>query len=396
MKGSLRVDPVRSRKDLRTFIRLPWKIYSGDPCWVPPLFRDQWKILDRKRHPFHIHASVEYFLARQHSKVVGRIAAIINPRYNDYHGVKSGFFGFFESVDDPNVASALLHQAETWVAEKGMDTILGPMNFSSNDESHSPGILLDGFDSPPFVLMAHGRRYYRDLLEGAGYEKTKDLFAYKITSNQAPERIARAVDRIEEGIAGLRIRTIDLNRLPEEVATVQEIYNHAWERNWGFVPLSEAEIVHLAGKLKPILEPRYALIASVHGKPVGFSLTLPNFNQVLQHLDGRLYPFGFVKLLWHMPRIDQARVFALGLKEEYRRTGIEAVFYLKTFKASQALGHVSGESSWILEDNWKIRRALEKVGAEIHKTYRVYHKDLRTSGDTLSEGPPDFERLLEN
>jgi len=386
----LTVIPVTGRKDLREFVRLPWKIYRGDGNWVPPLIRDQMKVLDPGRHPFHRHAEVAYFLARKGTRALGRIAAIVNPRHNDFHQEKTGFFGFFECVDDREIAGALLRRAEAWVQERGMDTIVGPMNFSTNDESHSPGILVDGFDSPPFILMAHGPSYYQNLLEAARYRKARDLLAYRISSNQPPERITRAVARIEAGIAGLRIRTIDLKRLPEEVATVQEIYNTAWERNWGFVPLTDAEIVHLAKELKPILEPRYGLIASVHGRPVGFSLTLPNFNQALRHMNGRLFPIGFLKLLWHMPRINQARVFALGLKKEFRQTGIDAVFYLRTFRAGQTLGHTTGESSWILEDNWKMRRALEKVGARAYKTYRVYQKSLRPPGEEVVDGTSDL------
>jgi hypothetical protein len=235
---------------------------------------------------------------------------------------------------------------------------------------------MEGFDEPPFVLMAHGRPYYPSLLKEAGYEKAKDLLAYRISSNETPERIASAVGRIEKGIAGLRIRSVDLRNLSEEVGIFQDIYNSAWENNWGFVPLTEAEIEYLAQELKPILEPRYALIATVHGRPVGFSLTLPDFNQALSRINGRLMPLGFLKLLRHVPRIDRCRVFALGLKKKFRGTGIDVVLYMKTFRAAQSLGHASGESSWILEDNWKVRRTLEKVGARVYKVYRVFQKDL--------------------
>jgi GNAT superfamily N-acetyltransferase len=373
---NLRIGVARTRRDLRRFIHLPWQIYQSDPAWVPPLVREQWKVLDRNRHPFHRHAEVEYFLAWRGSRVAGRIAAILNPRYNEFHGERIGFFGFFESDEDPEAAAALLETAERWLSERGMDSIVGPMNFTTNDESHSPGILIEGFEDPPFILMAHGRPYYRRLLEWSGYQKAKDLLAYRIASNTPPARITKAVGRIEKGIAGLKIREVSLRRLAEDVEIVQEVYNHAWERNWGFVPLTEAEIAHLAEELKPILEPKYALIASVHGKPVGFSLTLPDFNQALRHVNGRLFPTGFLKLLWHARRINRARVFALGLRQEFRGTGIDAVFYLRTFEASQELGHTTGESSWILEDNWKMRRALEKVGAMAYKTYRVYVKDL--------------------
>jgi GNAT superfamily N-acetyltransferase len=372
----VRVRSVRTRRDLERFIRLPWQIYADDPAWVPPLRGEQKKLLDRKRHPFHRHAEVEYFLAWRGPRIAGRIAAILNRRHIEFQQEKTGHFGFFEADNDPVVATALLEAAELWLAERGMESIVGPMNFTTNDESHSPGILIDGFETPPFVLMAHGRPYYQGLVERAGYEKEKDLLAYLLSSNQPPERISRAVARIQAGIEGLSIRQVNLKRLPAEVAIVQEIYNGAWERNWGFVPLTEPEIAHLAKELKPIIEPRYALIATVHGKPVGFSLTLPDFNQALRHANGGLFPLGLAKLLWHARRIDRARVFALGLKPEARNSGIDAIFYLKAFEAARLLGHKGGECSWILEDNWKMRRALEKAGAVVHKTYRVYRKDL--------------------
>jgi hypothetical protein len=372
----LELRPVRGRKELNAFIKLPWQIYAGDPAWVPPLIREQRKILDRSRHPFHLHAEVEYFLARRGGRVVGRIAVFVNPRYNRFHEDRTGFFGFLEVENDPEACTALLECAEGWLAERAMDCMVGPMNFTTNDESHSPGILLEGFQEPPYILMAHGRPYYPSLLKEAGLEKAMDLLAYRFTSNIPPERIVKAVARIEKGIAGLRIRNVSMKHLHEEVDLVQAVYNSAWEKNWGFVPLTEAEIRHLAEELKPILEPRYALIATIHGQAVGFSLTLPDYNQALRHTNGRLLPLGLLKLLWHARRINRARVFALGLERKFRRSGIDAVLYLRTFLAAQELGHGSAESSWILEDNWTMRRALEKMGAHIYKRYRVYQKAL--------------------
>lgn len=369
--------PVRGSRNLERFIRLPWTIYAEDPVWIPPLLGDQRKIMDRDKHPFHDHADVEYFLAWRGPEVVGRIAAIVNHRYNEFHDTKVGHFGFFEAVDDPVVARTLLDAAEGWLADRGMTTVEGPFNFSTNDESHSPGIQLDGFDRPPILLMAHGRPYYQKLVEGAGYQKAMDLLAYWLESNQPPERLSRGVDRMESRIPGLSIRDMDIKRLDDEVAIIQDIYNSAWEQNWGFVPLTGEEIDHLAHDLKPIVEPRFCHLAFIDGEPVGFSLTLPDFNQVLQHLNGKLLPFGWLKALWYQRRMNRARVFTLGLKPEYRGLGIDAIFYLRTFLAGQRLGFNSGECSWILEDNWKMRRGLEKMGAYVYKSYRVYRKDLR-------------------
>lgn len=368
------VAPVRGR-GMQEFIRLPWQIYADDPLWVPPLISDQRKLFDRSTHPFHEHADVEYFLAWRGSRPVGRIAAFINHRYDEFHGDHTGFFGFFECINDPGVARALLETAESWVREHGARSIMGPFNFSTNDESHSPGILLDGFDKPPIVLMAHGRPYYQELMESAGYGKAEDLLAYWIDSNETPERLGQAVERIERSIDGFSIRPVNLKKLDQEVELIQEIYNSAWEQNWGFVPLTEKEIEHLADELKFIVEPRYALLAFINGDPAGFTLTLPDFNQALKHVNGRLLPFGLLKLLWYRRKIDKARVFALGLKPEYRGLGIDVIFFTRAYMTARELGHTGGECSWILEDNWKMRRGLEKVGAYVYKTYRVYQKD---------------------
>ncbi len=369
--------PVRGSRNLDRFIRLPWKLYADDPAWIPPLIMEQRKVLDREKHPFHEHADVEYFLAWRGPEVVGRVAAIINHRYNEFHGTEIGHFGFFESIEDAVVARTLLDAAETWLHERGMHRVEGPFNFSTNDESHSPGILMDGFEHPPFLLMGHARPYYGELVEGAGYEKVMDLLAYWLASNQPPDRLIRGVQRTERAIPGLEIRHLDLKRLDEEVEVIQDIYNSAWEKNWAFVPLTENEIEHLAADLKPIVEPRLCFIAYMDGRPAGFSLTLPNFNQVLRHLDGKLFPFGIFKLFWHRRKIDHARVFTLGLKPDYRGIGLDAILYLKTFLAGQELGIGAGECSWILEDNWPMRRGMEKMEGKVYKTYRVYGKDLR-------------------
>ena len=369
------VVPVRDARLLDRFIRLPWSIYRGDPAWVPPLLADVRKILDRS-HPFHSHAEVEYFLALRGEEPVGRIAAIINRAYNEFHGNSVGFVGLFESVDDPGVAGALFDAAESWLRERGVPEALGPFNLSTNDELYSPGVLLDAFDKPPFLLMAHTRPYYPRLFEGAGWSKAKDLLAYWLEADAPPERLVRAMDRVARGVEGLVIRQMELRRLDREVELVKEIYNAAWERNWGFTPLTDEEIGHMAKDLKPIIDPRFALIAEVHGKPVAFALALPDFNQVLRRLNGKLLPFGIFKLLWYRRRIDRVRIFTLGVTPEYRRTGIDALLYLRIFQNGMVAGIMKGEASWILEDNWAMRRALERMGGFVYKTYRVYGKPL--------------------
>jgi GNAT superfamily N-acetyltransferase len=365
------VAPARDAASLNQFIRLPWRIYAGDPAWVPPLIADVRKVL-RPDHPFHQHAEAEYFLAVRDSEAVGRIAAVVNHQYNSFHGTRTGFIGLFECIDDPVVAEALLRTAADWLRDRGMSEAIGPFNLSTNDELYSPGVLLDNFARPPVLMMAHNPPYYAALFEAAGWAKERDLVSYWLEDRRTPERLIRGVERLTGSIDGLVVRQIDMKRLPEEVERIKDVYNSAWERNWGFAPLTDPEIARLASDLKPIADPRFALIAEVHGAPVGFALALPDYNQALRHLNGRLFPFGFLKLLWHRRHINGLRIFTLGLKPEYHRRGIDALFYLRMYQSAIEAGYRSAEASWILEDNWGIRRALERLGAYVHKTYRVY------------------------
>lgn len=369
---SSRVEPVRGWRDMRAFLRLPFAIYAEDPVWVAPLLMEQRKLLDRSSHPFHEHAEVEYFLARRAGRVVGRIAAIVNHRHNDFHEERTGFFGFFESVEDPEVAASLLGRVESWLRERGMERARGPMNFSTNEEC---GLLVDGFEAPPTVMMTHHRPYYAGLLERTGYEKARDLFAYWVEDFQPSERLLRGASRIASR-AGVTVRPMELRRFRDEVEAVKEIYHSAWERNWGFVPMTDRELARMAADLKKIVDPRLCLFAEVDGKPVGFLLALPDLNQALRHLDGRLLPFGIFKLLWYSRRIDQIRVITMGIRPGYRRLGLDALLNMKTYELGTAAGYRRAECSWILEENWDMRRALERLGARVYKTYRIYEKVL--------------------
>lgn len=372
--AAVTVRPVDGRADLSRFIRLPWRIYANDPVWVPPLLSDLKTVLDRRRHPFHQHADVEYFLAWRGDEVVGRIAAIVNHRHNEFHGEKTGFFGFFECIDDGDVARALLETAEAWLRERGMERVYGPESFSTNEES-GLGLLVDGFDKPPVIMMAHTPPYYPRLVEGAGYVKAKDLLAYWLDDQRPPERLVRGVERLRQA-ERVKLRTLNLKDFAGEVARIKDIYNSAWERNWGFVPMTDAEFDHLARQLRPVVNPRLCAIAEVDGEPVGFALALPDFNQALKHVNGRLFPFGIFKLLWYRRKIDTLRVLTLGLKPGYRQKGIDAMLYLHIFREGVAAGFKQAECSWILEDNWDMRRGLERMGARVYKTYRIYEKTL--------------------
>lgn len=367
------VRPLQGRRDLRRFLRLPWRIYADDPAWIPPLLVEQRKLLDRRRHPFHRHADVEYFLARRRGEVVGRIAAIINHRHNEFHEERTGFFGFFESVRSGGVGEALLEEVESWLRDRGMERVRGPMSFSTNEEC---GLLVSGFGHPPFIMMSHNPPYYVPLLEGAGYGKAKDLIAYMVERGEgAPDRLRRAKERLERRL-GLRFRTLDMKRLDRDVAIIKAVYNSAWERNWGFVPMTDEELDAMAHDLKRVVDPRFCFIVEDEERPVAFSVTLPDLNQALRHLNGRLLPFGLVKLLWHARKIDQARVITLGVIPGYRGRGLDALLIARSFEAAQAYGIRRGECSWVLEDNTGMRRALENVGGVAYKTYRIYEKDL--------------------
>lgn len=375
MATPVEVRAVASRSDLDQFIKLPWHIYEHDPNWVAPLIVEVRKVLDREHHPFHRHAQVEYFLARRGKKVVGRIAAIVNHQYNDFHGEKTGFFGLFESVDDEEVASALLAAAETWLRGEGMVRCLGPMNLSTNDELFSPGILIDGFDTPPAILMGHNLPYYARLVERYGYHKTKDLLAYWMEANQTPDRLVRSMARLQRN-ANVTIRPISVRDFDAEVARIKAIYNSAWERNWGFVPMTDAEFDYMAKSLRPIIDPRFILIAESEGKPIGFAIELVDLNQPLKKVNGRLFPFGVFKFLYYKRKITSIRVLTLGLVPEWRGRGIDSMMIVKLMEASQPSGLARGECSWILEDNLPMRNWLERTGAHVYKTYRVYSKTL--------------------
>jgi GNAT superfamily N-acetyltransferase len=375
MSGSVDVRPVAGRADLERFVRLPWHVYAGDVNWVPPLLSDMRKVLDPAKHPFHQHADVATFLAWRDDRPVGRVAAVVNRVANEFHGERVGYFGLFEAIDDQAVADALLRTAESWLRERGMTSVQGPMNLSTNEEVCSPGVLVDGFHRPPVIMMAHNPPYYGALLERAGYTKAKDLLSYWIESPEPPKRMHQAYERMLKA-GNVTVRSLDMRRFDEEVATIQRVYNTAWEKNWGFVPMTDPEIAHMASQLKPVVNPGVCAIAEVEGEAVGFVLALPDYNIALRHVNGRLFPFGILKLLWYRRRINAVRTLTLGVTPGYRGRGLNALLitHINLAAAKSNLGR--GECSWILEDNWEMRRILEKSGAIADKTYRVYEKPL--------------------
>ena len=362
---------VTTRRDRDVFVRLPWRIYRGDADWVPPLIRDEKRFLDPKHNPFFEHSDVACFLAYVDDEPVGRIAAIENRNHNAFHQDRVGFFGLFECVDDGEVARALLDRAEAWVRDRDLDTLRGPMNFSTNDTC---GLLVDGRSGPPFVMMPYNPSYYARLIEGAGFEKAKDLLAYYGEGETYDAaRLARFIDRLKRKTP-YTLRTIDPKAWTREVEIVRNIYNRAWEKNWGFVPFTPAEFDHMAATMKQVVNPRITAILEIEGEPIGFAVPLPDVNQALKVANGRLFPLGLIKILLAARRINRIRVPILGLVPEYRNKGFDVVLYHHIWQTATDLDLARCEMSWILEDNLPMRHALERTGCHVHRTYRVYDR----------------------
>lgn len=381
--SDVRVIPVETEEQRRAFVRFPWRLYRHDPYWVPPIFGDRLKLLTPGRHPFHEHARLQLFLAMAGREVVGTIGAIVNHRHNEVHGDSVGFFGFFEVVDDDAVAHALFDAASDWLREQGMTAIRGPENPSQNEEC---GLLVDGFDMPPVVMMPYNPRYYQGLIERAGFEKAQDLYAWDIRTDifdynvqKLPAKFLRVAEQARQR-EGLVVRKIDLKQFDQEVERAKVIYNSAWEKNWGFVPMTDHEIEHLGQELKMILDPDLVYLAEVDGRPAGISLGVPDVNQALIRARPQpntwSLPLTLLKFLWYRRRIDAFRLMIMGVVPEYRTMGIDAVFYVETAREAFRKGYRRCEMSWILESNEMMNRIIERLGGRIYKTYRLYEKPL--------------------
>ena len=373
MKGVVRVQRVESRKDFRDFLNLPWRIYRDDPNWVPPLRREVKSMFSLRKNPFLQHAEVELFLARRDNQTLGRIVGIIDHNHNQFHQEKTGFFGFFEVVPEYRVAKFLLDRVKVWCQGKDMSLLRGPMNLSMNDEC---AFLLEGFDTPPVIMMPYNPPYYLEFMEAYGFHKAKDLYAFwKEAKDGIPERVERLVERVKRR-EGLVVRPLDMSHLKGEVELIKEIYNSAWERNWGFVPMTDVEMDLMAKRLKPIAVPELVLFAEVKGEPVGVGVTVPDYNQVLKRLNGRLTPWGIAKFLYYRKKIDGLRALLFGIKREYRGKGISLVLYYETEKAATKLGYRWCELSWNLEDNDLINSFDSAVGGRLYKKYRIYEMEI--------------------
>jgi GNAT superfamily N-acetyltransferase len=370
------VRPVASKRELKAFMRLPWRLYRNEPNWVPPLLMDLRKRLDRERNPFFEHAEAEYFLAWRDGRPVGRITAQVDRNFNEFQDNDWGMFGFFECEDDPEAAGALLEAAAAWLRERGRDRMVGPMDFTTNDEC---GLLVEGHDRTPIILTPWQHSYYQGLLEGAGLTKAMDTFMWELYVDKR-ERVHPSIWEMAEKVSsehGITVRPMRKRDLEAEVGRFLEVYNAAWERNWGFVPLNEKEVRHYAKDLKPILDPKWTWIAERDGEVLGAALTLPDINVALARMNGRLLPIGWAKFLWWRRKIEGCRVFALGVKPEHQHLGIAAAFYIEHIENAREPGGIWwGEMGWILETNEPMNRAMEGMGGKIVKRYRIFEKAL--------------------
>ena len=367
--GGIKLVAVDSKTALNEFVELPFRICRNEAHWVPPLRIAVKELLDRKKHPFYANAEAEFFLARRDGEVVGRIAAIIDRAHNRFHGEQAGFFGFFECMDDVEVARLLLERARAWVRERGAAFLRGPVNPSTNYEC---GMLVEGFDLDPMVMMTWNPRYYPRLMEQVGLVKAKDLLAYLSNANTiSMKKIERVADKVL-ATNGVRVRPIDMKNFQADVERVWKVYEPAWARNWGFVPMSKEEFFQMGKEMKMILKPGLVLIGEVGDKVVGFALALPDVNQALKQAGGSLFPTGLLKILYYQRLIEKVRVLALGVVEEYRASGLAAGFYATLVRNARKLGYGDCEMSWILEDNVLMNRSLEVMGAKRYKTYRIY------------------------
>ncbi len=368
----LKIIEVKSRKEMKQFITFPWKVYKAYPHWVPPIISERMQFFDKEKNPYFNTASVVLFMAIENNEVVGTISVHADNGYIKFWDDPSAFFGFFEYLPQYRYAEALLSRAMLWAREHGYSRIMGPFNFNTN---HECGLLVDGFDSDPIIEMTYNPEYYPDFYEKFGLKKAKDLYAYYIKAQQTPEMLNTSIDKIKRR-DNISLRYVNLRKFKEEIEIIKGIYNQAWARNWGFVPLTGEEFDFIAKSLKQIVDPELAMVASVGGKPTGFSLTLPDYNVAAKAMNGKLFPFGVFKFLMAKSRIKIMRVFTLGVIPEYQYLGIGALLYYQTWLNGLKKGYQGAEMSWILEDNRQMNRAIQRIGGSVYKTYRIYDKQV--------------------
>lgn len=368
----IQIVEVQSKKELSAFIDFPHSLYAQDKNYVPELHIAQRDLLTPGKHPFHAYGKIKCFLAYRDGHIVGRIAAIHNPRYNTYHNANYGFFGFFDFIDDQDVVAQLLDKAKQYAIEHKHAYMMGPTNFSTNETA---GTLVDGFDEPPKIMMTYNAKYYDQRMTAYGLRKEMDLYAYMIHTHDVSDKSLKMADLLEQRLLknGITIRNVNTKNLDAEALKIKKVYNAAWEKNWGFVPFTDEEFDYLKNDLKLVLDKDFAFIAEHNGEPVGFAITLPNINEVLIKIKkGRLFPTGIFKLLLGKGKTKYVRILALGILEEYRQSGIAPLFFAKNIIAAKQKKILGGEASWILENNVPMVSAAENLNGKRYKTYRLY------------------------
>jgi len=371
----MKIKTVETKKDLMNFIKFQWKIYKNDPNWVPPLIFDMKNRLDKNKNPFWKHSEQKLFLViDDNNEILGRIAGVIDKNFIEFHNEKTGFFAFFESVDDNEVAKLLIDTVKEWLKQNGMTKMIGPTAPSTNDEM---GLLIEGYDSSPYLMMGHNPKYYNDLLVNCGLTKAKDLFAYHLVSKDLPlERLNKINDAVRKRIPGLMLRKLDTKHFNNEIEYARQIYNQAWEKNWGFVPWTDEEFQFQCANLKDLVIPDLIHLAFINGKPVGMIIAVPNYYEIFKKLNGKLGPIEIIKFLLYRNRIKTLRIMIMGVIKEYRNRGIEGLLYWEVITHGMKLGYNEGELSWILEDNTMMCRAAEMLGGIPYKKYRMYETIL--------------------
>ena len=372
----LRVEKITYPEKIKEFIDFPHDLYAGDPNYVPELFIAQKDMLNPKKHPFYEHSKLQLFLAYKDRKIVGRIAAIRNNNHNQFTGNKDGFFGFFESINDYEVAKLLFDAAADWIRKEGLQAVIGPCSFSTNEIF---GWHIDAYDLPPMISIAYNKDYYPGFADRYGFTKNTDHFAYYLSDQSVSEKSMRVSEAFETRLKakGITIRTVNMKKFKEEAEKAHQVYNAAWGKNTGFVPMTYNEFMHLCNDMKTVMEPELCFVAEHEGKFIGFSFSFPDINQVLKDVKrGRLLPFGIFKLLFDRKKINKMRIVVLGVIEGYRKLGIEACFYARTISYAKKNGIIGAEASLILENNEMMNQGLVNINAHIYKTYRVYRLPL--------------------
>jgi hypothetical protein len=375
MSSDIQIQPLtRQSGDISRFLNVSYPIYQDDPYWVAPLLMDLKKVFTDE-NPLFEHAEMQLWVARQNGKDVGRIAGIIDSEYNRSGAEPAAFFGFFECINDREAARRLFQAVSDWAGQKKLQRLLGPMNPTTNDEC---GLLVEGFDSSPVFMMTYNPRYYVDLLDASGFRKAKDLLAFHIDLATIPmDRLRRIAAKVKQRNADITFRPVLRKTLQADIAKVKEVYNAAWQANWGFVPMTDSEVDFMAERLKPLLMEGLIWLAEVGPEPVGFLLALPDYNPALQPLKGKLLTpkvLGFLPYLFGWKRPTRTRVLTLGVTEKYRSRGLESAMLIEGLNVGFNAGVTESEASWILEDNVMMCRVLEAIGGRIYKRYRIYEK----------------------